>query len=622
MSAVSIIHTEHDEAFGEKVAAALSREGHRAKRHRVDPLSGDLDLDESVAIVIWSKAAAKLARIHDQAREALARGALIPVAVGGAAAPRGFEELPAVDLSGWSGDDNDPRWRFVLDEINLGARRDMLEDGAVWAPPLPAGHETTRPSIGAEGDWPPEDDDSENYATLEDRLEDDAIIAPLEFEPTTGFRPLHVAIGASIGLFALTAGAVFLAPVLLSAPPRIAAPAPPRASAEETPATLAFVEPIDTESVMQSAPREEAANANETDTPAPENTDAAANKASADAGAQAEIESISIRSAYPAKDEITPPPIAPPADIPADNPSNIPAKRPGGGAIADNGDAMENLVAAVTAEAAADITDPADPAPLSEEVAEGADLGEYFRDCLDCPDMAVLPAGWFSMGSPPHEPARHISEGPVVETVITRPFAIGAREVTFEQWDACVAEGGCKGYAPWDHGWGRDDRPVIGVSFEDAEAFAAWLSAKTGQAYRLPSEAEWEYAARAGSATRFSFGNSVSPSQANFNGAHAYGAPEGVNRRRTTPVASFSPNAFGLFDMHGNAWEWTADCWTQDHSDAAGNGPPQGSDCSLRVLKGGAWNTGGWRLRAAHRIGKAPTAREYDNGFRVARDID
>ncbi len=108
----------------------------------------------------------------------------------------------------------------------------------------------------------------------------------------------------------------------------------------------------------------------------------------------------------------------------------------------------------------------------------------------------------------------------------------------------------------------------------------------------------------------------MSTDQANFNGEHAYGVPDGVNRAQTTPTASFAPNAFGLFDMHGNVWEWTADCWTESP------GAPGAGDCRQRVMKGGAWNTGGWRLRSAHRIGKEPTAREYDNGFRVAREVN
>jgi len=219
-------------------------------------------------------------------------------------------------------------------------------------------------------------------------------------------------------------------------------------------------------------------------------------------------------------------------------------------------------------------------------------------------------------------PARHISEGPVTPVTVSKPFAIATTEVTFAQWDACIADGGCR-YLPPDQGWGRADRPAVNVSFDDAQAYATWLSQKTGKTYRLPSEAEWEYAARAGSRGPFAIGASLAPTTANYNAHFAYGGKKGEYRKQTTPVASFAPNKFGLFDMHGNAWEWTADCWAESHEGAPQDGSAARSgDCSRRVLKGGAWNTGGWRLRSAHRIGKPRTAREYDNGFRVARDLD
>jgi formylglycine-generating enzyme required for sulfatase activity len=226
------------------------------------------------------------------------------------------------------------------------------------------------------------------------------------------------------------------------------------------------------------------------------------------------------------------------------------------------------------------------------------------------------------MGAPASEPARHSAEGPLTQVTISKPFAIAATEITFAQWDACIADGGCR-YLPPDQGWGRADRPAVNVSFDDAKAYADWLSQKTGKTYRLPSEAEWEYAARAGSRGPFAIGASLEPTTANYNAHFAYGGQKGDYRKQTTPAASFAPNDFGLFDMHGNAWEWTADCWADSHEGAPQDGSASlGGDCTRGVLKGGAWNTGGWRLRSAHRIGKVRTAREYDNGFRVVRDLD
>lgn len=582
MSAISIIHAPGDARISDQIADALVRDGHSVKRHSGDPLSGDLGLDDSLAIVVWTKAAASLARIHEQAREALARGALIPVAID-AAAPLGFEDLPPVDLSGWSGELEDPRWRFVLGEISVADRRNVLEDGAVWAGPAdrePQQETGVPPSaIISDADWPPENDNYELEAGFD---EDDAVEPePVHLvpQPAAGFRPIHVAIGASLGLVLLTTAAAVLAPIFLSSPERLARAAPSTpdnattaaAVDEEPPATLAFVTPLEIDGEGDAIPIPD--------------------------GAKEGENSISVVIDLPVEEHSI------------ETIKDVAPMTPDGGA-------MDALVAAITTETAPDGAPAAVIDPITEEKIELTALDDYFKDCDLCPVMAVLPAGRFSMGSPTGEPARHVSEGPAIDTTISQPFALGASEVTFAQWQACVDEGGCQGYAPYDHGWGRTDRPVIGVSFEDAQSYASWLSEKTGLAYRLPTEAEWEYAARAGSTTPFSFGYIVSSDQANFNGEHPYGAPVGVNLARTTPAASFAPNSFGLFDMHGNVWEWTADCWTDSHG-AAG-----GSDCLTRVLKGGAWNTGGWRLRSAHRIGKNQAAREYDNGFRLARDID
>lgn len=236
------------------------------------------------------------------------------------------------------------------------------------------------------------------------------------------------------------------------------------------------------------------------------------------------------------------------------------------------------------------------------------------KDCAACPELAVIPAGAFIMGARPDAAKRRPEEGPAVEVEIKRPFALARRETSVAEWSACVAAKACPP-AP-QTGWADADLPVTNISWSDAEAYAKWLSETTGKAYRLPSEAEWEYAARAGARTSFSFGPSLSAGDASFDGALPYGGAAGRTLQRPRPVGSYQENAFGLFDMHGNVWEWTADCWSPSH-----RGAPRSGDCSVRVIKGGAWNSGGWRLRAEHRIGKSAAAREYDNGFRVARDL-
>ena len=245
-------------------------------------------------------------------------------------------------------------------------------------------------------------------------------------------------------------------------------------------------------------------------------------------------------------------------------------------------------------------------------VRAGRQPGETFRDCPSCPELVVVPAGSYRMGSPSHEEERDDDEGPVHQVTIERPFAVGVYEVMFGDWDTCVRGGGCGGYRPDDEGWGRGQRPVIHVSWEDAQAYVAWLSRQTGQAYRLLSESEWEYAARAGTTTSFHFGRTISTSQANYNGD--YGG--------TVPVGSFRPNAFGLYDVHGNVSEWVQDCWDENYVGAPSDGRAREiGDCSRQVMRGGSWGSAPRFLRSTYRGRNAAGNRGYGLGFRIARSL-
>jgi formylglycine-generating enzyme required for sulfatase activity len=245
-----------------------------------------------------------------------------------------------------------------------------------------------------------------------------------------------------------------------------------------------------------------------------------------------------------------------------------------------------------------------------------------FEDCADCPRMAVVPAGEFTMGSPPSEPFRGAEAQHRV--TIAAPFAVSKFEVTFDQWDACVQQGGCRGYRPDDQGWGRGKRPVINVSWEDARAYVDWLSRKTGKPYRLLSEAEWEYAARAGTATSFSQGDAISPDLANYDGSSDGAGPSDTNRQSTLPVGSFAANAFGLHDMQGNISEWVEDCWHDEYTEQAPtDGSPwiDGGSCNGRVVRGGSWEDSQAELRSAARTGGAKEDRFYTDGLRIARNL-
>ena len=250
--------------------------------------------------------------------------------------------------------------------------------------------------------------------------------------------------------------------------------------------------------------------------------------------------------------------------------------------------------------------------------------GDEFKDCEECPKMVVVRAGSFTMGSISWETGRLKWEGPQYPVTIPQPFAVGKYEVTFAEWDACVAAGGCKGYRPDDRGWGRGDRPVINVSWDDAKTYVRWLSQKMRQTYRLLSEAEWEYAARAGTTGPFHFGSTISTDQANYDGNSTYGSGRrGVYRGKTVHAGSFPANGFGLHDMHGNVWEWVEDCWHNNYAGAPGDGRAWdwGGDCKKRVVRGGSWNNDPELLRSAYRFRLASGIRSYNTGFRVAQTL-
>jgi formylglycine-generating enzyme required for sulfatase activity len=254
---------------------------------------------------------------------------------------------------------------------------------------------------------------------------------------------------------------------------------------------------------------------------------------------------------------------------------------------------------------------------VAQEKEKAAKPGSDFKECVTgCPTMVVVPAGKFTMGSPESEEGRDENEGPQHEVTIAKPFAVGRTEVTFAEWDTCVAAGACLKAA--DNTWGRDDRPVINVSWDDAKQYVAWLSRITGKEYRLLTEAEWEYAARGGAKTIYSWGDDIGKGNANCNGC---GSQWGG--KQPAPVSSFKANDFGLHDMHGNVFELVEDFWHNNYEDAPVNGSAwlQGGNPSIRVVRGGSWNIIPQGLRAAYRLGSATGLRVNLLGFRLARTL-
>jgi formylglycine-generating enzyme required for sulfatase activity/TPR repeat protein len=321
------------------------------------------------------------------------------------------------------------------------------------------------------------------------------------------------------------------------------------------------------------------------------------------------------------------------------------ARPPSPWIAASDGPAAPATPAPIPAKSAPSVAAATGPQPLAAAHESALKPKDSFKECAECPEMVVVPAGTFMMGSPESErapieaalvayaivPGRSTTtpplstEGPQHNVTVARPFAVGRFSVTFDEWDACVTDGGCNGYRPSDQGWGRGRRPVINVNWDDAKAYVGWLSHKTGKIYRLLSEAEWEYMARAGTKTPFWWGASFSTSQANYDGTRTYdGEPTGDNRQKTLPVdtLSFSPNPWGLYQVAGNSYDWVEDCYHEGYNVAPVDGSSWTSEnCNGHVVRGGAWSSAPWILRSAFRAFFPTNFRSSNHGFRVARTL-
>jgi formylglycine-generating enzyme required for sulfatase activity len=263
---------------------------------------------------------------------------------------------------------------------------------------------------------------------------------------------------------------------------------------------------------------------------------------------------------------------------------------------------------------------------------------DWFKDCPLCPEMVVVPEGSFIMGSPKDEPLREpYNKGSEDQLGVTidKPFAVGRFAIARVEFAVFISASGydaerdCLVYtsSEWkvdparswrSPGFSQTDRdPVVCVNWDDAKAYAAWLSSTTGKVYRLLSESEREYVTRAGTATAYWWGaTQISTDRANFHGTTEY-------RQRTVPVDSFASNAWGLYNVHGNVWDWTEDCWNASNAGNPGNGEARSiGECSLRVLRGGSWGSRPQLIRSANRYWYRHSTRSFSSGFRVARTLE
>jgi len=237
---------------------------------------------------------------------------------------------------------------------------------------------------------------------------------------------------------------------------------------------------------------------------------------------------------------------------------------------------------------------------------------DVFQDCAACPKMIKVQPGSFMMG----DDNGYKYERPAHDVTIDYPFALGKYEITFDEWEACAQELGCKP-APDDHGWGKGRYPIINLTYKDIGDYLAWLSKKTGQTYRLPSEAEWEYAARAGTTTAYWWGDKPGKNNANCRKCGSKWSGHG-----SAPVGSFDANPWGFHDMHGNAWEWVADCWSPHYALAPTDGSARmDGNCKEPVTRGGSWYYFPKLSRSAYRYKNGINVFSYNISFRVLREM-
>ena len=305
-------------------------------------------------------------------------------------------------------------------------------------------------------------------------------------------------------------------------------------------------------------------------------------------------------------------PTASPTLVPAPTPSPIETPAP----------TPTPVVSAPAAKPAAAV--PIGPPPA---LAANDPGGEVFRECEQCPEMVVVPAGKAMLGSPPGEPGRQSNEMAPHEIDIAKPVAVGRAAVTFREWDACFAEGGCGRRPLGDLDFGRDRRPVIFATWNEAQLYIEWLKRKTGQPYRLLSEAEWEYAARGCTNLKcpyqpFWFG-AITPEVAVYDWRRSYqGSPKSSEDLKTAPVDRGPANPFGLYNVLGNVRQWTLDCWSATPASTPSDGAPITSgDCTAHATRGGSWADPPAELRAAARDWEASDEASEKIGFRVARPL-
>lgn len=568
---IFLSYNREDQAKAKVIAEALKKEGFdvwwdtvlRAGQTYDEVTEGQLHAAKAV-VVLWSSRSVRSKWVRAEATLGDRKSALIPVMIEQCDRPIMFELIQTADLIGWEGDTTAPGWLALIADV-----RDHIERKTAASKPAAPGAvaPALAPKAEAPGGAPASDSiEAAFWISIADGDDREEFESYLERYPKGHFAGL-----AKKRLAALDAPkAAPVAPAAVVPPLEpLKIPKPPAAEVAARPVT----------------PRPDAFQSKPTPSATP-----AARKARSPLPLVAGLAGVGLV-------------IAAAVFV-------LPGVLGGGGAGQSPAEPVPSVAASALPVEAPEPVPTAVAEPLAVAPASAASAAtpatspaKTFRDCEACPEMMRLEGGAFTMGSSPQEAGHRAWEGPQREVRVA-PFAIGLREVSFAEWEACVAGGGCGNYAPADKGWGRGARPVIMVSWNDAQAYVKWLSSKTGKTYRLPTEAEWEYAARGGTATAYWWGDRYETGR----------APRG----KTEETGSGEPNGFGLYNVTGNAAEWVQDCYVNTFASAPTDGAAVtgGGGCQ-RVLRGGGWKADAADLRIANRSRLGAATRDTAIGFRV-----
>lgn len=564
MPDIFLSYNREDQGKAKLIAQALSDEGFdvwwdtvlRAGQTYDEVTERQLH-DSRAVVVLWSSRSVRSKWVRAEATLGDRKSALIPVMIEPCDRPIMFELIQTADLIGWEGDTSSPSWRGFIADVREHVERKAAAAKSASAEATPkATVASAKPgtAVGAETM------EAAFWMSIQDGDDPEDFESYLERYPNGHFATL-----ARKRLVGLAGASVVAAQP--SPPPSTTAPA----RAAQSPVSEPLLRTPPSQPTTRSDPFQRKA------APSPRRSGSPMLLV---IGAVAAVAIAAVAFAV----------------VPGMMGSSTPVE-PTQQAAAPVGSPSEPMS---TPEAEAPIERAS--APMETAVEPPPVISKLFRDCEECPEMMRIEGGTFTMGSAASEAGHRAWEGPQREVTVA-PIAAGVREVTFAEWDACVADGGCGSYAPTDKGWGRGARPVIMVSWTDAQGYARWLSQKTGKTYRLPTEAEWEYAARGGTSTAYWWGDRFEAGR----------APTG----KTAETGTGEANGFGLHDVTGNVAEWVEDCYVNSFAAAPRDGSAVVASNCQRVIRGGSWRANAGDLRISNRSRVASTTRDTAIGFRI-----